>query len=304
MENVSSEEELLQLRNEGKITEDEYDQLHDAVRKSTLSGCQESIQEINKAKSKRKQGKIAFYLMLGGIVLPILGFIVCSSATRMGEMDVIFNGCLFACVLLEMAALGTGITSWADPFGKAATITSSLILVTALLSVIGFMPQKVTIREIEPQVISSKTTELEHFALDDMEGVITQSGVEIDKEISSDGNGSLRIEVTKPATIRLFETGDIDIENALLIYQARIRTENVQGQVYLEMWCHFAGVGDFFSRGLQNPLTGTTEWTMEETPFFLKAGENPDNVKLNIVINGSGTVGIDDIRLLKGRLKL
>jgi hypothetical protein len=103
----------------------------------------------------------------------------------------------------------------------------------------------------------------------------------IDKQTSSDGNGSLRIEATKLTTVRLFETGDIDIENARLIYQARVRTENVEGQVYLEMWCHFAGLGDFFSKGLGTPVTGTTSWTTVETPFFLKKGENPDNVKLD-----------------------
>jgi hypothetical protein len=31
-------------------------------------------------------------------------------------------------------------------------------------------------------------------------------------------------------------------------------------------------------------------------------GENPDNVKLNFVVNGTGTIWIDDIRLLKGPL--
>jgi len=147
-----------------------------------------------------------------------------------------------------------------------------------------------------------EATELKHFPIDSMEGIITQSGVQIDKQISSDGKGSLRITSTEPIVVHLFETGDIDIENARLIYQARVRTENVEGQVYLEMWCHFPGKGEFFSRGLQTPLTGTTDWTTEETPFFLKKGENPDNVKLNLVINGKGTSWIDDIRLLKGPL--
>ncbi len=48
--------------------------------------------------------------------------------------------------------------------------------------------------------------------------------------------------------------------------------------------------------------TGTTNWTTMETPFFLKKGENPDNIKLNLVIKGKGTVWIDDIRLLKAPL--
>jgi hypothetical protein len=146
-------------------------------------------------------------------------------------------------------------------------------------------------------------SELMRFPMDSLQGVITQSNVEIDKEVSSDGKGSLRITATTPTVVRLFEVGDIDVENARLIYQAKVRTEDIEGQVYLEMWCHFAGKGEFFSRGLQTPLTGTTNWTTEETPFFLKKGENPDNVKLNLVIDGKGKVWIDDIKLLKGPLQ-
>ena len=150
---------------------------------------------------------------------------------------------------------------------------------------------------------SKQVGELKRFPIDNFEGLITKSGVQIDKEISSDGNGSLRITAKEPIVVRLFEVGDIDLENARLIYQAKVRMEGVEGQVYLEMWCHSPGKGEFFSRGLQTPLTGTTDWTTEETPFFLKKGENPDNVKLNLVINGKGTVWIDDIRLLKGPLR-
>jgi len=97
----------------------------------------------------------------------------------------------------------------------------------------------------------------------------------------------------------VFTTGITYMKGTRLIYQAKVRTENVEGQVYLEMWCHFTGVGDFFSRGLMTTLTGTNDWTTVQTPFFLKKGENPDNVKLNLVINGKGTAWIDDIRLLK-----
>jgi hypothetical protein len=147
---------------------------------------------------------------------------------------------------------------------------------------------------------SKQITEIHRFPIDNLQGIITRSDVQIDEQISSDGNGSLRIIAIQPKVVRLFEAGDVDIENARLIYQAKVRTQNVEGQVYLEMWCHFPGKGEFFSRGLQTPLTGTNEWTTEETPFFLKKGENPDSVKLNLVINGKGTVWIDDIRLLMG----
>ncbi len=146
---------------------------------------------------------------------------------------------------------------------------------------------------------SSKDVELKRFSLDSFEGVIKQSGVEIDPQVKKEGQGSLRITVTEPSVIRLFEVGDIDIEDAGLIYQAKLRTDNAQGYVYLEMWCYFEGKGEFFSRGLKAPLKGTIDWTSEEIPFFLKTGENPDNVKLNVVSEGPATIWIDNIRLLK-----
>lgn len=149
---------------------------------------------------------------------------------------------------------------------------------------------------------SQEVVELKRFPVNSLEGIITQTGVEFDKEISSDGKGSLRITATEPTVARLFEIADIDIENARLIYQAKVRTKDIQGQVFLEMWCHFPGKGEFFSRSLQSPLSGSTEWTSIETPFFFKKGEKPDLIKLNLVVNGKGTAWIDDIRLIKGPL--
>ena len=96
--------------------------------------------------------------------------------------------------------------------------------------------------------------------------------------------------------------GPIDVENARLIYQAKVRTAGLEGKTYLEMWCHLAGRGEFFSRGLHSALTGSTEWTTLETPFLLRAGERPDAVRLNLVVTGSGTVWIDDIRLLRSSI--
>jgi len=143
---------------------------------------------------------------------------------------------------------------------------------------------------------------LKSYPLDELEGLVAGTGVAIDTTTSADGHGSLAITADGPVTVRLFETGDLDVEDARIIYRAKLRCEGVEGKVYLEMWCSFPGIGEAFSRALQAPLTGTMEWTSQETPFFLKAGENPDNVKLNVVIEGKGRVWIDDIRLEKGPL--
>jgi hypothetical protein len=140
------------------------------------------------------------------------------------------------------------------------------------------------------------------YPLDDLKGIISKSDVLEDKKISFDQKGSLRVVTKKPTTIRLFETGDIDVENARLIYQSKLRTEDVEGQVYIEMWCHFPGKGEYFSRALDSALSGSNDWASQETPFFLQKNENPDNIKLNLVITGKGTVWIDAICLLKGPL--
>ncbi len=146
-------------------------------------------------------------------------------------------------------------------------------------------------------------TELKHFPIDSIAEVITKSGVVIDKEVSTDGNGSLRIHATEGITVaRLFEIQDINIDNARLVYQAKVRTENVEGLVYLEMWCGFTGLGEAFSRNLDTAISGTNDWTTVVTPFFLKAGEKPQYVKLNLVVKGKGTAWIDDVRFFKAPL--
>lgn len=273
--NISSEEELLQLRNEGKISENEYEELRETLQKTTKVDIGEGGKD--NIKPARTSGLAIASLVLS-LVIPIgcIPAIVCGHiALRKIEKDAMIQG-----RGLALAGLIIGY------------VVLGLFVVPIML-----------LLSRDSVSVAIEATELRSFPLDSTEGVLTQSGVTIDRQISSDGNGSLRIETIETTTVRLFETGDIDIEDARLIYQARVRTENVEGQVYLEMWCHIAGVGDAFSRGLATPLTGTTEWTTEEIPFFLKKGENPDNVKLNLVINGKGTVWIDDIRLLKGPLK-
>lgn len=148
---------------------------------------------------------------------------------------------------------------------------------------------------------SANIVELKHYPLDSTEGLITQSDVQTDTRISSDHKASVRITAKQPTIVRLYEVRDVDVENARLTYQAKLRTEALEGTAYLEMWCHFPGKGEFFSRAVQSPLSGTNDWSSQETPFFLKKGEKPDYISLNLVIEGKGTVWIDDIRLIKSR---
>ena len=141
--------------------------------------------------------------------------------------------------------------------------------------------------------------ELKTFSLDSLDGVQATTGVSFDAEVSSDGKGALRVDATEALTVPLFEVTDVEIENAMLIYQASMQSENLDGQAYLEMWVRLPGAGEFFSRGLDRPLTGTMSWMEVATPFLLQQGQKPDLIRLNLVVKGKGRVWIDDVRLLR-----
>ena len=147
--------------------------------------------------------------------------------------------------------------------------------------------------------IQTKSTELKHFPIDNLNETVAQSGIQFDKAVSSDGNGSIKIEASGPIVISLYNIDDVRIDDTQLIYEAKIKSENINGQAYLEMWCVFKDKGEFFSRGFDSAVTGTSDWKTIKTVFFLKKNEMPDQIKLNVVINGVGIVWRDDIRLSK-----
>jgi hypothetical protein len=122
---------------------------------------------------------------------------------------------------------------------------------------------------------------------------ITQSGIRPE-------NGAWQIDArTEEQTIRLFEVENPAVEQCLLTYRAELKAEGLQGRAFLEMWCRVPGRGEFFSKGYEQALSGTVDWSRYEIPFNLKRGQEPDLIKLNVVVEGPGTVWLRDVALLK-----
>ena len=46
-------------------------------------------------------------------------------------------------------------------------------------------------------------------------------------------------------------------------------------------------------------MSGTVDWARYETPFYLKRDQRPDLIKLNVVVEGQGTVWLRNVELLK-----
>lgn len=121
--------------------------------------------------------------------------------------------------------------------------------------------------------------------------------------ITAEGDGSWRIESLGNQTIRLFEIEAPKVDQCIMTYQADLRTQDIRKRTYLEMWCRFPGQGEFFSKGFHHAQKGTNDWSTCQTIFYLKAGQTPDLIKLNVVLEGGGKLWLRNIQLMKTPLK-
>ena len=121
--------------------------------------------------------------------------------------------------------------------------------------------------------------------------------------IALDGDAWRILGGAEPRTFRLFEVREPGVEHCMLTYRAQLRTEGVARRAYLEMWCRLPGRGEFFSKGFHQAAQGTNAWAEYEIPFYLKQGQKPDLIKLDLTLEGVGTVWIKDVQLLQTPLR-
>lgn len=138
LSNISSEEELLQLHNEGKISEGEYNDLLAAMRTSSPDDIEDFACGTNGGGTKSILGKIALCLMLAGVAVPFLCyFAVALGSGSNANVDALqlsfYTG--FAC---EIAAFVLGHISRRDPTGKAAMISASVLAVLYIIIFVLF----------------------------------------------------------------------------------------------------------------------------------------------------------------------
>jgi hypothetical protein len=149
--------------------------------------------------------------------------------------------------------------------------------------------------------IVAKAGELEKLSLDN--ALSASPRIESDAQVKAEGSSSIKITTKWPTTVFLEEVSGPKVENAKLIYSAKVKAQlQPGGTAFLELWAHVGG-GQYFSRGMNDAVTGTSNWKTIQTPFIFQKGQNPDKLTLNLVINGKGTVWVDDIVLSTQPLK-
>ena len=146
---------------------------------------------------------------------------------------------------------------------------------------------------------SSQAEDLRKLNLDDASAIGTT--IQTDTQVKAEGRGSIKITTQWPTTICLGEVKGLNIAAAKLVYKAKVKSD-LEGTAFLEMWAHVGG-GQYFSKGMNDVVSQKTDWKIIQTPFLFQKGQQPDKVTLNVVINGKGTVWIDDIVLSREPLK-
>ncbi|HVA45817.1 MAG TPA: serine/threonine-protein kinase [Pirellulales bacterium] len=108
----------------------------------------------------------------------------------------------------------------------------------------------------------------------------------------------LEVTAAEAGPVRLFEVPLERIDQAVILYRFRVKADDVPSSAYPEMWTHVAGLGEFFSRGLDQKVRGSNDWMTIEIPAFLQKDQFADLVKLNLVFDGPGKVRMTDIQVL------
>jgi hypothetical protein len=125
---------------------------------------------------------------------------------------------------------------------------------------------------------------------------LTKTGVTV-------AEGGWRIQPASAGSVRLFEVARPLCEACRILYRAKIKVQDLPAPAFLEMWVRLPEAGQFFSRGLDQTVVGSIEWTSVEIPFFFQKGQRADLVKLNVSFQGAGgSLWIKDVELLTAPL--
>jgi hypothetical protein len=142
--------------------------------------------------------------------------------------------------------------------------------------------------------------EIARFPLNNASELVSSEGVTIDTAVTTDGVGSVRVDASEPTRLPLLEVTDLDVQNKTLTFEARLRSENLDGNAHLEMEVFLPGQEQpIVLPGLGRIVTGTTGWEVATTSFYFQPGQQPESVRLNLVVDGTGTAWVDEVRLLR-----
>ena len=132
--------------------------------------------------------------------------------------------------------------------------------------------------------------------LESLDGLLTRDGVTLVTQ-AWQGRAGIRIEAHGPTSVRLAEVQTKGAEVVVLTYRGHVRAANLSGRAYLEMRCSIPGKEELIAGARDAAVVGTTEWVTQVTRLSLGNQPSPQTVRLNVQIEGSGVVFVQNVLL-------
>ncbi|GAB4272993.1 MAG: hypothetical protein Kow0029_12180 [Candidatus Rifleibacteriota bacterium] len=121
--------------------------------------------------------------------------------------------------------------------------------------------------------------------------------IELDSECKVEGNNSIKITAVTPCRVTIHKIDGMGRDNFNLKTYLMIKTELEEGTVILETLVKVKG-GIYFSRALDQKVCGSSDWKQIYTNFRFKKDESPDEVLVNLIIEGRGIVWADELKFV------
>jgi hypothetical protein len=80
----------------------------------------------------------------------------------------------------------------------------------------------------------------------------------------------------------------------MLYYRGHLRSANLKGRTYFEIRCRVSD-RELVAKGLDQAVSGTTAWVRQSIQIRLEKGKRAEDVALDVVVEGAGTVWVDNM---------
>lgn len=152
-------------------------------------------------------------------------------------------------------------------------------------------------------VVPGLTGEVTSVPLDSLKGISPL--IELDPMEKVEGTNSIKISAEAPCRVTIGKFAGQGIDNFNLKTRVKLKTLLKEGNVILETLVKVDG-RVYFSRAMDQKLSGDNDWQEIFTNFYFKAGESPDEISVNLILDGRGKVWVDDLKVLreKGTIQL
>ncbi len=143
--------------------------------------------------------------------------------------------------------------------------------------------------------------DIQTFNCDTLDGLLTEGVATVDAQNPAEGTGSLRFAVAQPVTLPIFEI-KLPGDGAKFTLAYKMKVKDFSGDAYGQMDVNYSSGGKQSLNNYQTAMGATTDWQQRELTYTVQRGQKVGSIVLSLILNGSGTVWLDDVHLIRAPL--